>query len=181
MKTQHDKIHQRQQKQKILFLENYQKMPVVQIVCERIGIGRTTFYRWQKEDALFYQQVLDAERLGRDRMNDAMESALIQAAKQGNITAIIFYLKYNHPRYSDSWDAIKPQDIREIVEYLKYSTDDYEKDKEFISKLFERRLPYRLAKQVLQTMKQLKNMQYKKIEEKKIDLLHQLKIESNNH
>ncbi len=174
MKTTHTKIISRQKKDKELFLERFRKTPIIQSVCEQIGIGRTTYYRWVTEDPEFYQQVVAAIQEGRNYLNDVMEYKLIQKAINGDLTAIIFFLKYNHPRYSERWDAIRPEDIKTIVEYLTYTPDDFAKDREFISKLFEKRLPYHLAKQVLETMKQLRQREDKQVEKKKVDLLYQL-------
>jgi hypothetical protein len=174
MKTKSNKILDRQQKEKELFLERYRKTPIVQSVCEQLNIGRTTYYRWISEDPDFYQKTIEAVQEGRSYLNDVMEYKLVQKAINGDLTAIIFFLKYNHPRYSDSWDAIKPEDIKVIVEYLKYTPQDYANDRAFISKLFERRLPYHLAKQVLDMMKQLQKSDDKTAEQKKIDMLYQL-------
>lgn len=174
MKTNSKKIIDRQLKEKELFLERYRKTPIIQSVCEQLNIGRTTYYRWIAEDSDFYQKTIEALQEGRNYLNDVMEYKLVQKAINGDLTAIIFFLKYNHPRYSDRWDAINPEDIKTIVEYLKFSPQDYANDRAFISKLFERRLPYHLAKQVFDTMKQLQKIDDKTTESKKIDLLHQL-------
>lgn len=174
MKTEHKKIQDRQQRYKEQFIELFSKTPIVQLVCERVGISRATYYRWVKEDSNFYAKVLASQQEGREYINDALESRLIQLAKEGNITAIIYYLKYNHPRYSDSWSAIELKDIKAIVDYLKNSHDDITQDRAFISSLFEKRLPYRVAKEILITMRQLKRQEMQKAEQTKVDLLNKL-------
>lgn len=171
MKTTSTKIINRQQKEKALFLEKFKKTPIIQSVCEQLQIARATYYRWITEDPEFYQKTVEAGTIGREYLNDIMEYKLLQKAINGEIAAIIYFLKYNHPRYSERWDAIRPEDIKTIVEYIKYAPDDYANDREFIAKLFEKRLPYNLAKQVLDTMKQLKQRDDKEGEKKKLDLL----------
>lgn len=89
----------RQQKQKDLLLEQLKKTPVVQIACEKSGVGRATYYRWRKEDPEFTQAsdlaLLDGSLL----INDMAESQLMSAIKEKNMTAIIFWLKHHHPAY----------------------------------------------------------------------------------
>jgi hypothetical protein len=174
MKTEHQKIHYRQSKQKEQFIELFKKTPIVQIVCERVGISRATYYRWQKEDSSFYAEIVKSEQEGRSFLNDAMESILIQKAKDGDTTALIFYLKNNHPRYSESWSSIQPIDITAIVDYLKNYSDDPSGDKMFIASLFEKRIPYRVARQILKSMRFLAIKGERQSEMKKIELLSQL-------
>lgn len=174
MKTEHQKIHDRQSKQKEQFIELFKKTPIVQIVCERVGISRATYYRWQKEDPSFYAEIVKSEQEGRSFLNDAMESILIQKAKDGDTTALIFYLKNNHPRYSESWSSIQPSDITAIVDYLKNYSDDPSGDKTFIASLFEKRIPYRVARQILISMRYLAIKEEKQGEMKKVELLSQL-------
>ena len=41
------------EKDKVLLLEQFTKTPVIQVACEKTGIGRATYYRWRKEDEAF--------------------------------------------------------------------------------------------------------------------------------
>lgn len=174
METEHQKILDRQNRQKEEFKKHFRKTPIVQLVCERVGIARSTYYRWQKEDSSFYTQIVECENEGRSFLNDAIESTLIQKAKNGDITAIIFYLKYNHPRYSDSWGAILPTDITCIVDYLKNAVSNPSGDRAFISSLFEKRIPYRVARLILLSMRQLALGERQHADEMKVDLLTRL-------
>jgi len=47
-------INLRQAKDKEFLLECLKKMPIVETACARAGIGRSTFYRWRKEDKEFW-------------------------------------------------------------------------------------------------------------------------------
>ena len=40
-------------KQKKIFLDHLRKIPIIQVVCEKSGIGRTTVYRWKKQSKKF--------------------------------------------------------------------------------------------------------------------------------
>jgi hypothetical protein len=56
--------------------------------CRAVGIGRTTFYRWQ-EDKRFVQEFEDA----REELFDLIEVALLKRIENGDTTAIIFACK----------------------------------------------------------------------------------------
>ena len=62
---------------------------VVTTACKTIGIGRTTFYQWLKDDEEFARQVDDIQNI----TLDFAESQLHKQIKEGNTTATIFYLK----------------------------------------------------------------------------------------
>lgn len=81
-------------KNKELFLEQLRKTPVVQAVCEKIGIARWTAYRWKQEDPEFAKAFDEAVNEGRCLVNDVAISQLLNAIKNGNLTAIMFWLKH---------------------------------------------------------------------------------------
>ena len=62
---------------------------VVTTACKSVGIGRTTFYDWIKEDPEFKKKVKDIN----DIALDFAESSLHKQIKDGNTAATIFYLK----------------------------------------------------------------------------------------
>ena len=94
-------IQKRQEQEKKLLLEQLKKTPIVQIACEKTGIGRTTFYRWKKEDADFKNSADTALKQGKSLVNDMAESQLLGAIRDGNMTAIIFWLKHHHNEYAN--------------------------------------------------------------------------------
>lgn len=65
-------------------------------ICRAIGISRTTFYEWLKEPE-FQKAILEAE----GELNDDVRDALIQKVADGDMTAIIFYLRRRHPEFMD--------------------------------------------------------------------------------
>lgn len=178
METTHPKIVERQIEQKEVFIENYKKTPIILFACSKAGIGRTTFYRWIKDDPDFYQKYLEAEKEGRDYLNDAMESILIQQAKSGNMTAIIFYLKYNHPRYSDSFGVLTPQDIKEVADHIENSKDR-QSDYIFLSNLFRKRIPIKVGRYILNIMRRLSYSKKEAKDKKKLEILS--KVMSKNY
>jgi hypothetical protein len=96
-----DKIHERQVKQKQELLEQLEKAPIIQIACERTGVGRATFYRWRKEDAEFAGKVEEALEKGSNLINDLAESRLVSAIKDGNFPAVAFWLRSHHRNYTN--------------------------------------------------------------------------------
>ena len=62
---------------------------VVTTACKTVGIGRTTYYQWLKDDEEFATQVKDIDEVALD----FAESKLHKQIADGNVTATIFYLK----------------------------------------------------------------------------------------
>jgi predicted DNA binding protein len=117
------------EKEKGLILEQLKKTPIVQIACEKTGIGRSTFYRWKKEDAKFLSEAESAILEGTLLVNDMAESQLLGAIRDGNLTAIIFWLKNHHSSYETRV---------EIRQALKTDGDNLtDKDKEILKKALE--------------------------------------------
>ncbi len=80
-------------------LEQLRKMPIVQIACERSNIGRSTYYRWRREDAKFKKATDEAMQDGEEMINDLSESQLITLIKEKNFPAIQLWLRQHHPKY----------------------------------------------------------------------------------
>tara|TARA_R110000744_G_scaffold358249_2_gene465305 strand:- start:2538 stop:2897 length:360 start_codon:yes stop_codon:yes gene_type:complete len=71
-------------------LESLEKsLGVVTTACKKVGIDRTTFYRYYKEDMEFKKQVDELS----DVAIDFAESQLFKQIQSGNPTSTIFYLK----------------------------------------------------------------------------------------
>lgn len=87
-------------KNKELLIQQLKKTPIIQISCEKVGIGRATFYRWKQDDLDFATQADEALLEGSLLVNDVAESQLISAIKDKNLTAIIFWLRHHHPNYA---------------------------------------------------------------------------------
>lgn len=93
-------IEDRIAKQKEELIELFRKSPIVQMACEKLGVGRTTYYRWRKEDAIFAGKADDALNIGRHLINDLAESKLIKKIQQDeDFNSIKYWLSHNHKRY----------------------------------------------------------------------------------
>lgn len=73
-------------------------------IARNLGIGRTTFYKWKNE----HPEFANALMLSRDVADREVENALYKAAKKGNITAMIFWLKNRKP---DEWRDKRDPDL----------------------------------------------------------------------
>ena len=62
---------------------------VVTTACKQVGISRETHYRWMREDTDYAAACNDTENI----TLDFAESKLHEAIMEGNIAAIIFFLK----------------------------------------------------------------------------------------
>ena len=92
-------MNKNNEENKNMLLEQLRKTPIVQIACEKAGVGRATYYRWKKEDLGFAEASDQALLDGSLLVNDIAESQLMSAIKEKNMTAIIFWLKHHHPAY----------------------------------------------------------------------------------
>jgi len=93
-------ISVRQSREKALMIEQMKKTPIIQICCEKLGIGRTTYYDWRRCDDAFAKAADDALMEGMLLMNDLAESQLLSAVRDGNLGAITYWLKHRHHAYS---------------------------------------------------------------------------------
>lgn len=94
-------ITKRQEKEKLIVIDALRKTPIVQIVCDKTGVSRATFYRWHKDDKAFAKKADEALQEGTTLVNDMAESQVIVAIREKNLGAIIFWLKHHHPNYAN--------------------------------------------------------------------------------
>ena len=109
-------IELRQEKNKQDVIEQLKKTPVVEIACKKAGIGRSTFYRWRKEDKVFAKTAEESLQIGSSFINDMAESQLIKSIQDGNMTGIIFWLKNHHSTYANKLELTsKTRDKEELT------------------------------------------------------------------
>lgn len=98
MKRQ-SKRNMQQAEQKASMLEQLKKMPIVKVACERTGVPRTTFYRWQEEDEEFGKAVDLALVEGKLTINDMSEYQLLSLIQEKKPGMIKLWLENHHPDY----------------------------------------------------------------------------------
>jgi ACT domain-containing protein len=109
-------IIKRQETNKELLIDQLKKTPIIQVSCEKVGIGRATFYRWRKDDSEFAQRADEAIAEGSYLINDLAESQLISSIKNSNLGAIVFWLKHHHPNYATRIEVTTNQRIEALTE-----------------------------------------------------------------
>ena len=83
------KSNKKQHTKKAILTALEKSLGVVTTACRQVGINRTTYYKYLKEDKEFAKQVKDIENIALD----FAESQLHKQISEGNTTATIFLLK----------------------------------------------------------------------------------------
>jgi hypothetical protein len=103
--SEENRIEARQAEQKKLLIDQLKKTPIVQVACEKVGVGRATFYRWLKDDPDFGKLTNESITEGNGLISDVAESQLANLIKSGNLGAISFWLKHRHPAYRNKLEV----------------------------------------------------------------------------
>ena len=73
-----------------LFLKHFRESRgIVSYACQKIGITRACYYKWRDSDEKFEERAKEVE----EETIDLVESKLLSAINNDDLTAIIFYLK----------------------------------------------------------------------------------------
>lgn len=83
------------------FFIELEKVPIVQVACEKTGISRNSVYRWRKTDKAFCKKMDEALTNGVAFVNDMSESQLLTLIKEKNYSAISFWLRHRNDNYKD--------------------------------------------------------------------------------
>jgi hypothetical protein len=89
------------EKAKAALLERLSKTPIIESAAKAAGVGRSTYYKWLKEDGEFAKLAEQTIIESRKFVNDIALSKLMQLIDQGHVTALIFWLKNNHEWFSE--------------------------------------------------------------------------------
>jgi hypothetical protein len=76
------------------------------------GIARRTYYEWLEKDDKFAMQILDSEA----DLNDEIRQVLIAKAADGDMTAVIFYLKNRHPDFKPQPNILIQQNFNKVLQ-----------------------------------------------------------------
>ena len=73
-----------------LFLKHFRESHgIVSYACQKVGITRACYYKWRDSDLKFKECAEEVE----EETIDVVESKLLSAINNDDLTAIIFYLK----------------------------------------------------------------------------------------
>lgn len=84
---------------KDLVLEQLRRVPIIQVAAEKIGISRTTIYRWKNESEQFCKDLELALAEGEALMNDMAESQLLTLMRDKHWPSIRFWLERRNPKF----------------------------------------------------------------------------------
>jgi ACT domain-containing protein len=86
---------------KELILKQLKKIPIMMVACEKVGIARSTVYRWRDDDKKFAKALEEALIEGESLINDMSESQLLSMIKEKNWSAISFWLRHRNPKFRE--------------------------------------------------------------------------------
>lgn len=101
------------------FLVELQKVPIVQVACEKSGVSRNSIYRWKREDKVFHEAFDTALAEGVSYVNDMSESQLLSLIKEKNFSAVRFWLNKRHPAYREKIEVVNRHEISELSDEQK--------------------------------------------------------------
>jgi hypothetical protein len=81
------------------FLQELVEIPLISVVCRRVGICKATIYRWKEKDKRFAKKLEKALKQGRSSVNDLAEGHIISLIKKGDFRASKLWLENNHKEY----------------------------------------------------------------------------------
>ena len=90
-------------KQKVLILKELEKAGIALQAYKKVGISKTSYYRWKKEDPKFAEKVREATEMGTNYFNDVAESQLLRLVTVGELQATKFWLKHRHPAFNAAY------------------------------------------------------------------------------
>jgi len=96
------------------FLSELEKVPIVQVACEKTGLSRNTIYRWRKEDNVFSKKMDESMDIGVSLVSDMSESQLLTLIKEKNWSAISFWLRHRNSNYKDKIEVTTKESNEEL-------------------------------------------------------------------
>lgn len=85
--------------EKLKLILTLKEIPVVILACKKVGLDKSTFYRWKNSDKRFAREVTRAMSRGCDYISDIAEAHVIQGVKKGEKNYVITWLKSHRAPY----------------------------------------------------------------------------------
>lgn len=99
---------------KLKLIEILKEAPFFTYAAKKVGVARSTLYRWYQNDKEFQQAVDSALTDGRGQLGDIAEMKLIELIKKGDLNAIKFFLLHNDKRYRPKLPTYIPPSKRNL-------------------------------------------------------------------
>ena len=81
-------------------LEALKENHIIYAACRKVGVSKSTYYRFRESDPEFAAAADAALQEGIELVNDAAESNIVTEIKNRDKDASKFWLKHRHPAYS---------------------------------------------------------------------------------
>lgn len=120
------KIEIRKRAQQLALLEVLEQVPIISIAVKRVGIARSTYYRWVGESDGFAEASEISQTLGYEATSDVAESNILKEVHAGDMSASKFWLQNNRTQYKRI-NAPKIRTHRESRILIKYQDKLYER------------------------------------------------------
>ena len=75
------------------------EIPIVVLACKKVGLDKSTFYRWKNSDKRFAREVSRAMSRGVEYISDIAEAHVIQGVKKGERNYVLTWLKSHRSPY----------------------------------------------------------------------------------
>jgi len=98
-----------------LFLSELERVPIIQVACEKTNLSRNTVYRWRKEDLNFAKKMDESLVIGMALVNDMSETQLLTLIKEKNWPAISFWLKHRNDNYKNKIEITTKEDDERLT------------------------------------------------------------------
>ena len=97
------------------FFVELERVPIVQVACEKTGVSRNSVYRWRKEDKTFGKKMDEALANGVALVNDMSESQLLTLIKEKNYPAISFWLRHRNDNYKNKLEITTKEESEALT------------------------------------------------------------------
>ena len=87
-----------------------------EILAKKMGISPSTLYEWKNK----FPEISEALKKGKEIVDFEVENAMLKAIENGNVTAMIFWLKNRQPeKWRDKPECTEDAAIKKLDEVLK--------------------------------------------------------------
>jgi hypothetical protein len=140
-------MHDDKTKEKLL--KDIAQLGIIYLSCIKIGVDKSTYYRWKEKDKKFKKLADEAERIGNENICDVAESMLVQNIKKGDQRAIEFTLIRRSKKYKPKKETSNvvimhkknypiPEPIKTLEDFIADDEEEINKQLNEIKERFEK-------------------------------------------
>ncbi len=95
-------VDERMEKEKQAVLDVLRKMPVIEMACQKTGVGTTTYYRWRRNDKEFLKESDIAFAEGKLFIIDLARTQMVSLMKDKHWPAIKYIIEHSNESLGSS-------------------------------------------------------------------------------